>query len=213
MSSPRLLTRTEEQTLSLARGRLRGLDPVHIAERAGACYTLQSDGCGFFELACLNGTYRASHATGVVEAVNTSLPPKHAIHLLILHYLIHADGRPLAGRWIAFRELPDGLMYDRAVRARTEPPLLAAYGAHPERFLRAARALGGQALAFGDVAFGFAVLPRVHLAIILHRGDEEFPPAVRVLFDGAAGHYLPTDDLAVACGLLVGALLRETKTS
>jgi len=57
------------------------------------------------------------------------------------------------------------------------------------------------------------VLPRVHLAIILHRGDEEFPPAVSVLFDGAAGHYLPTDDLAVACGLLVGALLRETKTS
>jgi len=29
--------------------------------------------------------------------------------VLILHYLLNADGTPLENKWISFRELPDGL--------------------------------------------------------------------------------------------------------
>jgi hypothetical protein len=125
-----------------------------------------------------------------------------------LHYLAHADGYPLAGRWVAFRELPDGLVYDGAFRARVEPPLKRAFCPRLDRFSRAAQALGGRPLAFGDAAFLFDAFPRLPMAVILYRGDDELPSTASVLYDGAAGHYLPTEDLAVLGGLLVGSLTK-----
>ena len=67
--------------------------------------------------------------------------------------------------------------------------------------------MGGSPLSFGDSAFAFEVLPRLYMAIIFYQGDEEFPPAVSALFDSAASHYLPTEDLAILGGMLTGKLL------
>ncbi|RPI58153.1 MAG: DUF3786 domain-containing protein, partial [Chloroflexi bacterium] len=38
--------------------------------------------------------------------------------ILLLHYLLTADGTATADRWIAFRNLPGGLGYDAAFQAR-----------------------------------------------------------------------------------------------
>jgi len=45
----------------------------------------------------------------------------------------------------------------------------------------------------------------------VYLGDEELPPAVRLLYDASAGHYLPTEDLAVLGGMLVGRLIAGAK--
>jgi hypothetical protein len=52
------------------------------------------------------------------------------------------------------------------------------------------------------------VLPLVWLAVVLNLSDEEFPANVNVLFDGAASHYLPTEDLAVLGGIVAGRLIK-----
>jgi len=204
------LTKTprERLALSLARERLSSRPPSEVAHRAGVRYRPQDSETGFFELSFLNRRFQVTYPEGRVEPVGAAEVPKHALCLVLLHYLAQGDGHRLADRWVAFRELPDGLIYERAFRRRVEPPLISAFGQRPDRFRSAARALGGRPIDFGDVAFMFDVLPRIRMSVILHRGDEEFPPAVRVLYDGAAGHYLPTEDLAVLGGLLVGALLK-----
>jgi hypothetical protein len=51
------------------------------------------------------------------------------------------------------------------------------------------------------------------MAVIFYAGDDEFPSAVSVLYDSSAGHYLPTEDLAVLGGLLVGSLLKARLAS
>jgi len=198
----------EKRALQLARERLGSQPPLEIAYRAGVRYRAQGDGRGSFELSCLSRPFRVTYPDGLVESADGAKQPKHALRLLMLHYLAHADGHQLADRWIAFRELPNGLMYERAFRQRVEPPLTSAFGQSLDRFQLASRALGGRPLDFGDAAFMFDALPRVLMSAILHRGDQEFPPAARVLYDGAAGHYLPTEDLAILGGLLVGALLK-----
>lgn len=201
-------TSQRELALALAREKLRATAPLEVAYRAGVYYQPESEVSGYFELRCLQRLLRVSYPEGLVWQVDAQGPLGHAMQLVVLHYLTCADGHPLAGRWVTFRELPNGLVYDKAFRARVEPPLLAAFGAEPGRLVKAARALGGNALAFGDVAFEFYVLPRLPMAVILYTGDEELSSTVSVLYDGAAGHYLPTEDLAVLGGLLVGRLLK-----
>ncbi len=75
----------------------------------------------------------------------------------------------------------------------------------------AARRVGGVPIAVGDAAYAFDVLPRIRLAMAVYLGDEELPPAVRLLYDASAGHYLPTEDLAVLGGMLVGRLIAGAK--
>ncbi|MFA4965898.1 MAG: DUF3786 domain-containing protein, partial [Thermoleophilia bacterium] len=77
-----------------------------------------------------------------------------------------------------------------------------------ERFAQAAAALGGEALGLADASFRFQALPRVPVAVLLWAGDEEFPARAQLLFDAAAGHYLPAEDLAGLGGWLVGQLTR-----
>ena len=71
----------------------------------------------------------------------------------------------------------------------------------------AAHKLDGMKLGYGDAAFAFHVLPRVPLAVIYWRGDEDFPANCQILFDASASHYLPTDLCAILGSMLTRKLL------
>lgn len=199
----------EMPALVLARRRLGALQPREVAHRAGTFYqdTGVPEGQGVFHVPLLGQTLGVAYPSGMVSAFDGGAPPRQAMALLALHYLIHADGHPMADRWAAFRELPDGLVYDSALRGRVEPSLVATFGHAPESLERAAPPLGGVPIAVGDVAYAFDVLPRLRLAVAIYLGDDELPPAVRLLYDASAGHYLPTEDLAIVGGMLVGRLI------
>ena len=122
-----------------------------------------------------------------------------AVAILLLHYLLTADGTAPAGEWKAFREFPDGLFYAASFAGRAETPLAGAFAgsdADLDAFRAAAGRAGGDALTLGDASFRFAALPRVDVAVLLWAGDDEEPGEARVLFDASADHYLPAEDLA-----------------
>ena len=200
-------TPRQRRAVELARLRLASRDPHTTADCAGVDYTGEAQSGGWFTFEMIHRALRVCYPGAQAEPVDEGKPIGHAQRLLALHYLAHADGHALENRWVAFRELPDGLTYSSAFRGRVEPPLLATFGEQPERFRTVARKLNGSSLAFGDVAYSFQVLPRVPMAIIIYLGDEEFSPSVGVLYDGASGHYLPTEDLAILGGMFVGNLL------
>ncbi len=199
----------ERVALVLARQRLAELSPREVAFRSGTRFEPASAGDeeGTFYVPLLGRLYAVAFPSGEVTPLYGGPEPGPAVALLVLHYLAHADGLPMADRWASFRELPDGLVYDRAVRARVEPSLVATFGDQLKRLDRAAREVGGVPITVGDAAYAFDALPRVRLAVALYLGDEELPTAARLLYDAAAGHYLPTEDLAVLGGMLVGRLL------
>jgi hypothetical protein len=134
------------------------------------------------------------------EVTNVSVDPPRAAHstvaILLLHYLLAADGTSPADRWLAFRELPDGLFYAQAFAGHAEGLLAARFGADLEEFRNAAGALGGRPLDLADAGFRFQALPRIAVAVLAWAGDDEFPGQARILFDASAGHYLPTEDLS-----------------
>ena len=141
----------------------------------------------------------AEGATGQGKAAHVS------IAILLLHYLLTADAAPEAGRWATFRELPDGLFYAKAFAAHAEAPLAAIVAGSEgndevngriRRFRESGVKLGGADLDLADAALRLQALPRVPVAVLLWKGDDEFPGQARILFDGSAHHYLATEDLA-----------------
>ncbi len=78
-------------------------------------------------------------------------------------------------------------------------------------FAAAAEATGGERIDVGDCGYAFQSLPRIRLAVVYWRGDEEFPPQAQVLFDAAASHYLPVDGLALLGSDLVRRLLKRVR--
>jgi hypothetical protein len=136
------------------------------------------------------------HPGGEAVAQTTGKPAHLTIAIVLMHYLLTADGTPPADRWLAFRELPDGLFYAQAFAGHAEGEIARKFGADVPGFRQAAAALGGQPLDLADASFRFQALPRLAVAVLLWAGDDEFPAQARVLFDAHAGHYLPTEDLA-----------------
>lgn len=192
-----------DRQLAPLRARLADQSPAQIAARAAA-RPVESG----LELAYWDRDVRV--VWPAVEAFR--LPDREPLSTfdaaMVVYYLHRADGTPLSGRWIGFRDLPDGAFYHQAFQGYGGDRLASAYGADPERFREAARRAGGQPLsALSDYAFAYSPLPRVAVAAVLWPGDEDFPTQASILFDAAASHYMITDGLALLGSGLVKRIL------
>jgi len=203
---PRSPEQTYGPALEKAQREFPDLRPLEAAERAGVRFEE-----GTFQIPLFGSGYQVDWPSATVRRAANLEEADVATRILILHYLLTADGTPLADKWIAFRSLPGGLGYDAAFRGRANLRLERAFGSNRSAFEAAAQSLGGERLAFGDASYSFRVLPRVWLAVVLHLADDEFPANANVLFDGAAGNYLPTEDLAVLAGMLAGRLIKAAR--
>lgn len=222
-SDPAKGNETYGPALDKARRDLVTLKPREAAWRSGATYeelTARAanrhsrDGdihgsCeGRFRVRFWGNDYLIHHSQGSVQEEGTGREPAVAIQIILLHYLTNADGTPPANQWVSFRQLPGGRGYDSAFQRRVNLPLAKAFEDDARGLIAAAEALGGERLTYGDASFLFRILPCLWMAVVFYHGDEEFPASANVLFDGAAEHYLPTEDLAVLGGLLAGRLLK-----
>jgi hypothetical protein len=146
-------------------------------------------------------TYAIEWPAVVVRSIAVGDVTEEVI-ILLLDYLVRADGSPLTGRWIGFQELPDGAFYRRAFQGYTGDQLVRELDGEVAGFRDAAQRSGGRAIDLGDAGYAFEVLPRVRLAIVWWCADEEFPAKAHVLFDEASPVYLPTDGLAIVGRML-----------
>jgi hypothetical protein len=209
---PRTPQETYGPALHKARQAVLGLEPTQVAARAAAPYEALGGAAGQFQVPFFDAIYYVHWPDGTVRRAKDGQEADVATSILLLHYLATADGTPMIDRWIAFRNLPGGLGYDAAFQGRANRRLARAFGSGVAAFETASRALGGERLAFGDASFMFRVLPRVWLAVVLYEADDEFPASANVLFDASAGHYLPTEDLAVLGGMLTGRLIKAARS-
>ena len=184
------------------RRRLAAHDPDHLVQSSGARW-LALDRIG---LRCVGREYAITYPGGVVlDADGHEAEVSTAILLLL--YLTEATGRTLEGRWIAFEQLPGGAGYAASFRGRVVAPLLRAFGTRPDALARAAADLDGEPLSMGDVGVRLPALPRVPLAYVMWRGDEEFGPSVTVVFDASVEGYLDAEALTALAELATRRLV------
>ena len=189
---------------------LERVSPNVVASMSGAHFEE-----GKFIIPFFHRSFLVHHPEVKVEEAGRDTPPPRWLQIIIMHYLINANGTPVSGTWIAYRHLPGALLFERRFTNSAIQPMLKTFGNDAEGFRRAGIALGGTPMArSGDAAFRFLALPKLPMGCILYLGDEEVPSSINILFDATAPQYLPTEDLSYL-GIYLSVALRgslENKT-
>ena len=129
--------------------------------------------------------------------------------ILILHYLLHADGAPLTRRWVGYKDIPGGLLYAGVFTRRVTDPLVRKFGKSAKQFKEIGAKSGGESIEVGDASFVLHAFPSIPLQYVLWEGDEEFPPTVQLLFDASVDHYLSLEDMVVLGQMATGRLIHR----
>jgi len=117
--------------------------------RSGAeCHVIDSQRVVF--LRYLNQSYQITLPNINITLVDSNEEVPIRYKILILHYFVHAKGTPLTNKLIAYKELPNGVIYFPTFSKRAIKPLVDYFGKDPEKLLRFAEKLGGKRASYGD---------------------------------------------------------------
>lgn len=183
------------------------LDPLFMAARSGAVYEPVT---GMFTVNSFGREISVSYPDGRVTFRGTALLPIMGWRLAVLNYLGRAEGTPLSGQKISYRELVDGMVFFDAFQRESIYPLgkwIA--GKSPDIIGDAIAELGGAVRDEADIAAVFHALPRFPVFIKLWFPDDELPGSANILFDSTANRYLHTEDIAAIGGYAAAFLIKE----
>ena len=188
-----------------ARAEFAALDPVAAASRASVAFDQEA---GVFRVPFLGRDYLVGFPDGEINAAGGGEEVSLTSRVCLLHYLNHAGDAPLEGRYVTFKELPNGSIYVGPFNNRAVRPLVSIFGSRPELLVEAGQKLGGEKVEVGDWAVTVRVFPKVPITFVIWEGDEEFPPSGNILYDASAPAHLETEDYALLPGLTVYEMKR-----
>ena len=99
--------------------------------------------------------------------------------------------------WVSFSELDNGRIYAKAFQGYTGDQLAKDAGLLIDKFEAIKGSLDAELMDLGDFSFKINVLPKVSIALILWKEDDEFPASCNLLFNDYVNEYLPTDACAI----------------
>jgi hypothetical protein len=197
-----------QQAFDLACASIKKMDLQERAKKAGADYQKGEEG-EKITVIFFSEPYQIQF-----PQIEFHSPFKKVVSLvtriLLLHYLIRADGNPLTGKWVAYKDIPGGLLYAGIFARRVTEPLQRKFGKSAESFREAGMKSGGEPVEIGDASFVLHAFPCVPLQYVLWEGDEEFPPSVQLLFDASVDHYLTLEDIVVLGQVTTGRLINRS---
>lgn len=197
-----------QEAIGLAAASLADRDPKRIAEQSGTLYEASPAGDGVLRFPFLNREISVSLPDFGFSFKDAEADVPIQQQVLLLHYLQGARGKPIAGEWIAYQEVPDGKFYLDAFQRRAKIPLIQAFGERPDLMVAlAGEAYGAEPFEQGDCAVVVRALPLVPVALILWRGDDEFPPDGNIIFDRSISAILSAEDIAWLAGMIVYPLM------
>ena len=195
------------QAFDLACQQLKGLDLRERAEKSGAHFEKRPHGKeGRISLNCFNAGYVVDLPDLLITSTEKKVVSLVA-KIVLLHYLIKADGRPLSHQLLPYKEIPGGMLYAGVFARRAVEPLIPVFGQSPEAFLDAGFRLGGRKAEYGDVSFVLPALLRIPMTYIIWKGDEEFPATIQLLFDKSVEGYLSLEDIVVVSEMATSRLI------
>lgn len=189
----------EEQPLRIYLPRYRALDPFEAARRCDILFEPESSR---FSLRLMDTPLRVGWPEFSLEGAAGCLGGASA-RLILLRYLLEGRDAPGGGRFLSYREMPWGSVYDANFQGRCIKRLAYGFGGRIPRFRAACLALGGQEISGADAAFELPFLDKHRVRLLLWSGDEEFPPSSQILFSDDSALAFSAEDMAVIGDLII----------
>jgi len=192
--------RAFNEMLKAARGWLEGRDPADIARGSGAVYDDQNSRF------CLRSLGREIQISYPEYTFSDGVAYWH--QLVILHYLLRADGCPRMNKPVSFSGIRDGMIRGGGFDRDSAEALARIINGKSEEELRALfQSVGGKIIdSNADLCAEIDFLPNYPVTIKIYLADDEFPAEGRMLLDASADHYLPVEDAVTAGSILLEAL-------
>lgn len=111
------------------------------------------------------------------------------------------EDRTLAGRWKNMQSF--GLQFHQNLLEDARDGNAELFDRNLPAFQKACEALGGEALPGADVSYGIALVDDLKIWVQFWRGDEEFSPRLRYLWDENANRYIRYETMFYAVALLL----------
>jgi hypothetical protein len=194
--------------VKLGKEALADKNPKRIADQSGAIFEPDSEGKAILALDFLNRKIRITWPDCDISFIESGDEVPIQQQVLLLHYLIGAKGSGISGEWIAYQEVPDGKFYLDAFLRRAKNPMVQGFGMQPELLVKlATEVYGAKPFDQGDLSVVVQALPMVPVALILWKGDDEFPPEGTILFDRSISNILSAEDIAWLAGMIIYPLM------
>jgi hypothetical protein len=128
--------------------------------------------------------------------------------LLILMYIKQAGSSSLSGKWIAFRDLKDGMLRAQGFYEACEVPLARMFEANKDKVLQRLIEIGAEKVNEFSADYSFVIypLPRIPFLILLWQGDEDFEAECKILIDETATIFLDVEALLYLGMALIRAM-------
>ncbi len=170
-------------------------DPEEMSERTGIPYI-----DGKFSFRVLNEDKTLSWP----EADDECFKPKERI--LFMRYLLEGKKVGFTTEFAAYKEFPDGAIYNQPFTGRCIYRMLGSYGKNTEAFIKACEYYGGHQVRSSGIQYEFEFMKNLFLRFILWEGDDEFPANMQILFSRNFPETFSAEDRVVVCEYLIGRM-------
>lgn len=196
-----------EKSFASLMQRVKKIDPITIAETTDGEYQGGGNGVPRVVIPFLHSwfmLYLLPYGVKAAHPVLDTLPMKT---LVLQHIVAAAQNQGTAvrvmGQWIDCRSLHCGAVLGAHFASEINDVLSVFFSLDREQRLTRALKWGGRPVELADDAFLFRFFPRLPVALIHWKSDEEFPPYSKVLYDISASNYMTTHGLAALTEFLV----------
>jgi hypothetical protein len=202
-----MINNKENIPLEIYRDRYKTLEANEISMRCGVPFDGER---GVFTLTMLGFRLNAAWPDFTLLPEDEGICPKALLRpsaqILVMRYLIEGVRAPESGKYMTYRELPWGEVYDRNFQGRCIKRLAFRFGSRLDAFRTAAERLGGVKLDKGDAAYELVYFENLKVRLYLWAGDDEFPPNSQFLFSDNTPTAFSAEDMAVFGEVMIDAL-------
>lgn len=185
---------------------LKQLNPQYIAASALCEYDHSKK---YFYIKSFNYSFKISYPEGEISFYGSQKKPPTGWGLILLNYLSGAKEIPLVGRWVSYRELPQGNVFYPSIKTNVLDVLSKHYARCDRKLLNNRLKQLGFSIkkAQADTAAEGFFTPRIPIKIQFWEGEDCIPPSSQILFDSSISCHMHIEDIAALCGVVRDLLI------
>jgi hypothetical protein len=182
------------------------LRPVRLGQRCASLGIPEPED-GKVDVRMFGADARLDVSQWTLTLSSTAEPASPSDFVLLLHYLSCDVPVSPTGELVSFRALPGGQFYFAPFQERTVKPLVERFGNDLDELRARLGRFDHQLTSHGDLGARIHAMGKLHVTLVYHVGDDEFPAGANVLFDSCVKRVFGAEDAAIMAGRICFGLL------